>query len=202
MTLETLPPLLPLHFFQMALEAKRGKKFALPKTSDLLGEDHFADVYFTWTEEGIKIEARVKKTFEEAIYPDFSKGDCIEICLDTRDLKTAGFATKFCHHFLFLPKEVQGVQCQEITRFRTEDTHPLCDPKSLSCSAEFSSRAFSMEIFLPKSNLHGYDPASFDRLGFTYRVHRTGGPPQHFSVSSQFYKMEQSPSLWSSIKLS
>jgi hypothetical protein len=58
-----------------------------------------------------------------------------------------------------------------------------------------------MKIFIPSQALYGYDVKQFDRLGFTYRINRTGGKPQHFSVNSQDYQIEQQPSLWSSISL-
>ncbi len=199
--IETFPPLLPLHFFAMTLEAKEGKKLELPSTADFLGEGSFADLAFLWERKGILIEVKVRKPFEEAVYPEFSKGDSVELFLDTRDLKTAGFATKFCHHFLFLPQEVQGIQCQEISRFRTEDSHPLCNPSELSCKTEFSKKGFKMQIFLAATTLFGYDPASFSRLGFTYRINAPGRDPQHFSISSHYYKIEQNPSLWSTITL-
>lgn len=199
--IDTFPALLPLHFFGMTLQAKEGKRLRLPSTAELLGEDSFADVFFTWEKKGVLININVGKPFEEASYPDFAVGDSVELFLDTRDLKTAGFATKFCHRFLFLPKEVQGIQCQELSHFRTEDAHPLCDPSDLSCKTEFSKKAFSMEISLPAAVLHGYDPLSFARLGFTYKINAPGRDPQHFSVSSHFYKIEQNPSLWSTILL-
>lgn len=58
-----------------------------------------------------------------------------------------------------------------------------------------------MKIFIPSQCLYGYDPKQFDRLGFTYRINRAGGQPQHFSVISQEYQIDQQPSLWGSIKL-
>ena len=199
--LADLPSLLPLHFFSMTLQAKEGKSLSLPSTAALLGEESFADVEFTWMRKGIEVSVHYHSPFEEALYPDFSKGNSVELFFDTRDVKSAGFATKFCHHFIFLPEEVHGVKCQEITHFRTDDTHPLCDPSLLSCRSTFSKRSFSMEIFVSKDALHGYDPDSFNRLGLTYRLHAPGRPAQHFSLSSSFYKIEQSPSLWCSIYL-
>lgn len=199
--LEQLPALPPLHFFDLNLSVPRKKEFRLLNTSELLGEEHFADVSISWNEEGVSIEAKVDKPFEESVYPDFREGDSFEIFLDTRDLKSAGFATRFCHHFLILPQETQGIRAQEITRFRTEDTHPLADPEEIFCETKFSSRDFSLRITLPAHILHGYAPSSFDRLGFTYRINRPSGAPQHFSVSSKFYSIEQHPSLWASLKL-
>jgi hypothetical protein len=203
--LEKLPPLPPLQFFAITAEIKKGaeikKTHLLPEFSDLLAEVNFADVFMAWNEEGILLKVEVRKSFEEAHYPDYQKGDALEFFFDTRDLKTAGFPTRFCHHFLVLPKDVQGVQVQELSTFRTEDTHPLCDPDEIEVKTTFAGRGYQMEIFFPAHVLHGYEPTSFDHLGFTYRIHRAKGPSQHFALSSLFYKIEQTPSLWGSLIL-
>jgi hypothetical protein len=203
--LEQLPALPPLQFFSVEAVVKYGKEIKkghlLPEFTDLLGEVHFTDVSLAWNEEAVLLQADIKKPFEEAFYPDYEKGDALEFFFDTRDLKTAGVPTKFCHHFLILPKEVQGIRVQELSKFRAEDSHPLCDGDDIFVQAEFTSRSYRIEAAFPASVLYGYDPLSFDRLGFTYRFHRSEGDPQHFAVSSLFYKIEQQPSLWATLKL-
>ncbi len=175
-------------------------RYLLPNTSEWLAEEHFADVALGWNESGLFVDLFVDKAFEEALYPRFEEGDAVELFFDTRDLKTAGFATRFCHQFLFLPQAVQGIQAQELTHFRTEDMHPLCDPADLQLTAEFGKKNYELQIFIPAHCLHGYDPTSFDRIGFTYRIHRYKGAPQHFSLSSQHFTLEQHPRLWASFK--
>jgi hypothetical protein len=121
--------------------------------------------------------------------------------IDTRDVKTAGFNTRFCHHFFFLSEPVEGLVAGEITRFRTEDTHELCDPQDLKVISSRKKNSYTMNLFIPGSCLYGYDPDQFNRLGFTYRLNRAHGFPQHFSVVSEDYQIEQQPSLWSSLRL-
>jgi hypothetical protein len=198
--LEALPAIPPLHFFAMTVEVPEGKKGRLlPDTTALLGDIlRFAEVVFTWNAKGIHLKIDVRKPFEEVFYPDYKKGDAFEFFFDTRDLKTAGFPTRFCHHFLVLPKDVQGVQCQELTHFRTEDTHPLCNGDEIIVGADFASRSYTLDITFPAHVLHGYDPLNFDRLGFTYRFHRVGGEPQYFSSKGN---VEQNPSSWATLKL-
>jgi hypothetical protein len=202
---ERFPPIAPIHFFRLNVDVKYGKepakKHRLPDTSELLGEDSFADVALAWHEEGIYTRVTVHQKFEESVYPKYDQGDAIELFFDTRDLKEAGFPTRFCHHFLILPQEVQGVQALELTRFRTEDSHPLCDPRAIQVSTENSFREFTVNIHLPAEILHGYDPHAFDRLGFTYCIHRPKRPSQHFAVSSAYVSVAQHPSLWATCKL-
>lgn len=202
---EKFPPIAPLHFFRLNVDVKYGKqlgkKYLLPDMGDLLSEEIFADVFLGWHEEGIFVRMGVNKPFEEAIYPKYEQGDAIELFFDTRDLKEAGFPTRFCHHFLILPQEVQGVRALELTRFRSEDSHPLCAPASLQIHTENTPRSFTVDIHIPAEILQGYDPRSFDRLGFTYCIHRPKKASQHFAVSSHYVSVPQHPSLWATCKL-
>jgi hypothetical protein len=208
---ENAPPLLPLEFFSLSCSIRHGvysltepsmrkmrSNYLLPGTAELLGEEKFAEVALLWNEEGISVEAFIDKSFEEAFFPLYSKGDAIELFFDTRDLKTAGFATRFCHQFVILPQAVQEIQALETTRFRTEDTHTLCDPSDIAVQTDFRDDSYSVRILIPADCLHGYDPKSYDRIGFTYRIHRYGGAPQHFAVSSEHFALEQAPRLWAS----
>lgn len=205
--LEQIHPLSPVDFFSLSCPLHRAKGFPLkrthilPDTSQLLDEESFAEISLAWSPEALLIEASVRKPFESCSYPDYTSGDSLELFIDTRDLKTAGFATKFCHQFLILPQEVESVKSQEITRFRTEDTHPLCDPSDLSVKTEFKRSSYTLQISIPAHCLCGYDPAAFPRLGFTYRLNRPGGAPQHFAPSSRDYPIAQHPALWSSLIL-
>lgn len=206
MAYNDVPELAPLHFFRLFVEIKYGSKvgrkgFSLPLTSDLLAEEAFANVSAAWHESGITLQVEVDKKFEEAIYPKFQEGDAIEIFFDTRDMKEAGFPTKFCHHFLILPQPVQEVQALEITRFRSDDSHELCDPEKIEVRTEILPRRYVTTIFFPAEILHGYDPASFDRLGITYTIHRPKRESQHFAVSSTYVAIGSHPSLWATAKL-
>jgi hypothetical protein len=177
------------------------KKYKLPDTSALCNEEHFAELSLGWNAAGIAAFVTVDNAFHLATYPDVSQGDSIELFIDTRDVKTSGFNTKFCHHFFFLPESVEGHQAGEITRFRTEDLHELCDPHALRVKGQLKSSSYNLQIFIPTECLHGYDPEQFDRLGFSYRINRSGKAPQHFSVTTDEFQIEQQPSLWSSLKL-
>jgi len=207
---EKFPPIAPIHFFRLNVDLKYGKEitrrlfgkgYLLPDTSSFLGEEHFADVAWSWHEGGIEVQVQAHKKFEEAVYPKYEEGDAIELFIDTCDLKDAGFPTRFCHHFLILPQEVQGVRALELTRFRNEDSHPLCDAAEIKVEAEMSAREYTVHIHLPSEILHGYDPNGFDKLGLTYCIHRPKGESQHFAVSSKYVQVAQHPSLWATCKL-
>jgi len=208
----------PAQFFQFDLsilryqpkEIKEGglfipqknlNKYALPSFSALMGEESFADWSVGWSTEGLAFDVLIQKPFEEAVYPEITKGDSVEIFIDTRDVKTSGFNTRFCHYFYFFAEPIEGRQKGELTHFRTEDAHPLCLPEDLVLEAELSSKSYRLKIFIPAECLVGYDPNEFNRMGFSYRVNRTKEPPQHFLTDSKEFTLEQQPSLWTSIKL-
>jgi hypothetical protein len=192
-------PFLDLKGWQKAIESK--KDYTIPDASSFCDEAPFAKVAMGWNPEGLAFMVSSSRPYKQSVYPEVSRGDCAELFIDTRDVKTSGYNTRFCHHFFFLPAAVDGVQAGEMTRFRTEDTHPLCDPKELQLDTLHSSKGYVLKIFIPSQCLTGYDPEQFDRLGFTYRISQAGGQKQHFSVVSDEYGLEQQPSLWSSVRL-
>lgn len=209
---ETLPSLSPAFFFNVRCplarsEDKKGierQKFKLPHYSWLMDEDPFADVYMSWNEQGIGFVFAIHKPFEESRYPQFEEGDSVEVFLDTRDTKEATYANRFCHHFVVLPAEVQGVRALEITRLRADDKRALCDPEDIAVETEFSKKSYTLRIGLPANCLYGFDPAVCPRLGFTYRINRATGPngrSQHFSVSSRSCALAQFPALWATMDL-
>jgi hypothetical protein len=212
---EDFPPLTPVNFFQIAADCKHlpggetfpllnknnYKKYLLPDTSALCGENPFAEVALGWNQEGIEGYVRIDETFTQAFYPAVERGDSVEVFIDTRDVKTATFNTRFCHHFFFFAEGVEGKFGGEITHFRTEDVHPLCDPKDLKVKSHCQAGTYAINFFIPSHCLVGYDPAQFKRMGFSYRINRSQGLPQHFSVVTDDYQIDQQPSLWASIKL-
>lgn len=201
-----LPPLYPETFFSAAIKGYKAeklgttwskRKFLLPDVSLLLSEEKFADLFFFWNEQGIGIVCEVQLSFTDCFYPKYQEGDCLEIFIDTRDLKNANVTHRFCHHFVFLPVEVQGVRAMEVTHFRSEDKHSLADPNFLLVDAEIGKKKYTISTFIMKEALFGYDPTAFSKLGFACRVRRTQAPPQHFPTTF----IEKYPSLWGTITL-
>lgn len=206
---EELPSLCPVQFFGLSADCaflpkgaiRPEKRFLLPSTSEMLDEESFADVFAAWSFEKLLFYIQVNIPFQKINESDLRKGDSVEIFLDTRDLKSKGAISRFCHHFVFFPAQLQGFYGREITRFRNEDTHRLCHPEDLTITPHIQNNSYGLEIEIPAHCLTGFDPMSFPRLGFTYRINRTDAPPQHFAVSSEEYAIEQHPATWGTLKL-
>ncbi len=208
---EHLPSLSPLSFFAVESDLRQGEKkeisglkrrhYHIPETTDYSGQENFASLYMGWSGTGITASIEVSLPLGKSHYPSLPRGDAVELFFDTRDLKSAGFATSFCHHFLFLPAPEGEISAVELTRFRTEDSHPHCSSEDLEIQVARESGSYTANIFIPAHCLHGYDPKEFRRLGFAYRIHRTKGLPQEFAPVSTHYPIEQQPSLWSTLHL-
>jgi hypothetical protein len=200
----------PANFFSLEVDCKKaktptpaslGSTHLLPDFSDLCNQVPFADVFMGWHPDGLVFKIVSQQPIERSTYPEYSLGDGAELYIDTRDVKTGGFNTRFCHHFCFLAEPVEGFQAAEVTRFRTEDSHDLCKSTHLKLSVEKKKNGYTMNIFIPSQCLVGYDPDQFDRLGFSYKINRWGKTPQHFSAVSSEYQIDQYPSLWSSMRM-
>jgi hypothetical protein len=175
--------------------------YLLPDLTDYCGDESFASLAMGWSPEGLEFQVAVQSPIEKVYFPEVEKGDSIELFIDTRDVKTAGTNNRFCHHFFFLPEAIDGRQAGEMTKFRTEDKHDWCDPNELQIKVKKNAKGYIAKIFIPAQCLHGYDPEQCSSIGFTYRINRYGELPQHYSVDSEDYSLEQQPALWSSITL-
>lgn len=206
---EDLPSLCPVQFFGINADClflakgsiKGDEQYLLPSADELLDEESFADVYAAWNFDKMKFLIDVRLPFQQVGDGDIRKGDSVELFIDTRDLKSKGSISRFCHHFVFYAGEVQGFYGREATRFRNEDVHRLCHPEDLIVTPKIKNSGYTLDIEIPSDCLTGYDPKSFPRIGFTYRINRTDGPPQHFAVSSEEYVIEQHPATWGTLKL-
>jgi hypothetical protein len=211
MILDEIPAVLPLNFFDLSFELNylkithrkelKKKQFILPSTSDYLDENSSSTFSMAWNEEGILFQGEIFSDILEASSPEFRRGDCLELFFDTRNIKSQGYITKFCHQFVIFPEEVDGFFIREVTRFRNEDMHHLADPSSFDIKVEIKKRGYLIDLFIPSTCLYGFDPTRLDKLGFTYRVNKKGLPPNHFSLSSTEVPIERNPFFWATALL-
>jgi hypothetical protein len=201
MDLREFPPILPLHFFQVELAfSKGGKPKLIEDLSTFLAEDAFSEVSISFLEGGIELYLKVYKPFEKACFPDVAKGDGFELFIDTRGILDAQILHKYCHHFVFLPKEVDGILGAEVTHFKTNDKRELSSKELLKVSTSFSKNGYCLEIFIPDNALYGYDLSESTRFKLAYMVHLgSKSHPNHFPKSSIDYQLKEHPSLWADV---
>ncbi len=198
--IEEMDPLFPADFF--TCQVKIGKTLTvLPDVSDLLAEESFGSLALSWSPEGITGLLSVKRPLEASFFPEYTKGDAFELFIDTRNNKKAGFVNRFCHKFVFLGQEANEVRALEMTKFRSEDAHPLCDSEDIIQQVKKKKDGYEIAFTLPGGILHGYDPTQFSELGLAYRIHGFKGKPQNFPFSGRYTDPLQHPSLWASLLL-
>lgn len=207
--LEELIPTPPLHFFEVSSPCHRfedswRKKHLLPSGAPLEGERSFASVYAAWEPEAVHFLVKCQTPLTEVHFPNIQAGDSFELWIDTRNDKSRTYPTLFCHHVYFLPLDIEeGIpQAGELTRFRGDEKRELADPSHLHLNViKGRKEGYQMEIKIEKEALYGYEPEIFSSLGFTYRLNRFHGKPEHFSCSSSTLNIEQHPQFWGTLNL-
>jgi hypothetical protein len=190
---------IPCHYVSSDKEKewRDNNKYDLPSFAEYNDEKKIVDVRMGWNNNNLLFSFTVKKDSKISPLEDVNNGDSIEIFIDTRNRKNNRFITSFCHHFIFSPKDMAG---KEITRFRGDDMHSICDPKYLRYHVDTNYKlAFIHNISIPRECLYGYDPLQYNHFGFTYRVTSSEGKVQHFNVVEKEFSVEQNPSLWCSM---
>ena len=169
------------------------KEFLLPSLEKYSNEENFTKIYLAYSEEGL--------FFNVILTPPtkvLKKEDFIEFFIDTRDLKTKGYITKFCHHFIIYP-EIEDFK--EITKFRVDDMHILCDPRDVFVKTEkVKEGEFLVSINISKNALYGFDINEMEKLGFTTRV-RCSYYYEHYNTFSEEFSVHKNPYLWASLIL-
>ncbi|MFY7843336.1 MAG: hypothetical protein ACOVOR_04900 [Rhabdochlamydiaceae bacterium] len=187
--------------YSHSFEDKRMKKSSFKSLQPYMKRESSFDLSIGWNEEGLFIVLEDQEDHIRASWPDYRTADAFELFIDTRNLKSAGFIHRFCHHFVCLPVPVEGIQFCEVTQFRSEDSHELSDLVEAELKVLKQKKGYKMLIHLPRTCLHGYDPSSMHQLGFAYRLNKTGKDSESFPLCSENYAIEKHPSLWATLDL-
>ena len=209
--LEALPAISPISCFSLHFSIPLAtdnffnkKKYReidfLPNTHIASNQEIFGEIMMGWNRQGIYIIVEVHQPFEHSSATEVSRGDGIEIFIDTRDQKSYNI-TSFCHHFIFLPVAVDNVLSKEVTEFSVENKRKLADSIDLINNVTFSKKGYRMDICILEKALYKFNPIDIPTIGFTYLLHRRLGSPQYFSASPKEFKIEKVPRLWASGKL-
>ncbi len=216
---DSSPIIPPVFFFRPLLACPnvplmpaggKGSLLKLPETALLPNfssaeeaEQDWAQIRVAWNARGLGIAVDVKRP---KTAPELSEeSDGPELVIDTRDIRDNHRASKFCH--LFKIGVGSAGDASLLTTIRQQKikratSHPPAT--KLDQLAELSARrtgsGYSLEVFLPAETLHGYDPETHRRLGFSIWVHDSSQRSQFLTVGNRF-PIAEDPSLWTSLEL-
>jgi len=181
--------------------------FRVPDLMEMEGGRPFAGVFMAWNREGIFFAVRVEGKGRFHADPGRpSAGDCLEVWIDTRDVRDARRASRYCHHFCFLPagggpKGTRPVVTQERISLAREHA-AVADLKRIEVASrvERGRRRYALEVGLPAAVLTGYDPGACSRIGFTYLLHDAALGTQSWSAGPDL-PVAYDPSLWGTAEL-
>lgn len=179
--------------------------FALPDLAGIDGAPGFATVYTAWDRRGLYFALDVgdkEKVSCDRRRPH--KGDAFFVWIDTRDVRDALRAGRFCHHFIATPRGTGpgGSQAKawQSPIHRAREQAPICQPSELHVASAVRTGGYSLELALPAAVLNGYDPDECARLGLTYMITDVDHGQQLWNVPPHL-PFGHDPSTWAAIEL-
>lgn len=178
----------------------------IPSLDEFDGGKSFARLFTAWNEQGfaVMIDVTGKKMPVTCDPNNPARGDVILLWIDTRCTQNVHRATRFCHLFTVLPtglgrkKLDPSIQLQPIGQAR-EATGKRGDA-AIQLSSTVRADGYRIDIWFPAESLHGFDPASHPRLGFSAMVHDTELGDQPLTVGPEF-PIDFDPSMWQTLEL-
>lgn len=186
--------------------AKLSKKFQLPCFAELEETPLFGDLRIAWNDDGIGFMLNVKGKKQNLWCRDSQAiaSDGIQFWLDTRDTHNVHRASKFCHHFIFLPagggKDHASPLAALYAIHRAREHPDPADRHDLRVSASVRKDGYSLFGRIGRKALNGYDPQEHKQIGFSYLIIDRELGEQAFSVGSE-YPISEDPSLWGTLDL-
>lgn len=209
----------PAFFFRYAIPVlysaemprEQGELLALPEDCRLpqfnLEENSpkFGDLRLAWNEHGLGVSVEVRgKTMPVSPRADRpAKSDGLQIWVDTRNTQSIHRASRFCHHFCFLPRESEKNESPlavELPINRARELRQLATRDDLTVQSEILSDGYRLEAWLPAEVLVGYDPDANPQLGFYSLIHDAELGRQFLTVGDAF-PFAEDPSVWSTLEL-
>jgi hypothetical protein len=177
----------------------------LPDLAAIDGSPGYATVYMAWDRRGLYLAVEV--TGKERVSCDRRrphKGDALFLWVDTRDVRDALRAGRFCHHFIAMPRGGASggsrATAWQAPIQRAREQAPICDPAQLAVASRVGKDGYTLELALPAAALNGYDPDECARLGMTYMITDVDHGQQLWNVPPHL-PFGHDPSTWAAIEL-
>jgi hypothetical protein len=177
----------------------------LPDLAAIGGVPGGASVLMAWDERGLYFAVEVRDQRRVQVDPKRPhRGDALFLWIDTRDVRDAQRAGRFCHHFVALPLGGQRSRKPEAAWQapipRAREQAPMCRPSELQTACDVRAYGYSLELAIAASALNGFDPSEFPRLGLAYMVSHCARSPDLWPVPPHL-PFGHDPSTWATIDL-
>lgn len=186
------------------LDLPESAKLTLPSTLDVPQTPW--ELRAAWNPDGIGFQVVVSgRTMRPLSNPDApAEPDSLELWIDTRDTQSVHRATRYCHHFAVLPtgggKSGDEAIAVQLPVARAKEDAPIVEEDVCLTRSRISKSEYQLEVWIPSHALHGFDPASQPRLGFTACLNDSEHGRLSFGVD-QTFPYPADPSLWHSLEL-
>jgi hypothetical protein len=177
-----------------------------PEFGALEGFAPFAKIRAGWNEHGIGFRVVVagKKMPVAEVADEPRESDGFQLWLDTRNTQTIHRASRFCHHFAFLPngegRKGGTAAAHQLSIALAKEDAPLNRAGLLRAASQTTPDGYVLEAWIPAEGLVGYDPDANPLLGFYYVVRDAELGEQFLAVGRDF-PFDHDPSLWSTLEL-
>ncbi len=181
-------------------------EYLAPPLIEVEDEDPIADVYWGWNDDGFYAAFDVpdRRTLPHCDPKHWWKRDGLRLCVDTRDGRDNKRATRFCHFFYLLPTgggtrgKAPLVGMHRMSRAKEPPAEQ--NLSLIKVAAHVERTGYSVEVAIPGSCLHGWNPAEHPRIGIFYKVKDTQLGSQHLSLDDEL-GWNVDPSTWATAVL-
>jgi hypothetical protein len=175
----------------------------LPDLMAVDGKEAYAQAYLGWRADGIYLGFDVMGAPGLEVQPSRPlKGDGIQVWLDTRDVRNAHRASRFCHHFYFLPTGGTSDRplAGQVRIRRARAQGKPCEPQNITVAARVTKKGYRLSAHLPADILTGFEPEDNSRFGFTYIIRDRKLGRQYWTADEPL-PVAYDPSLWGTVVL-
>ena len=142
----------------------------LPDLFDLQDRARPAEVRIAWSPEGLWFALRVEDRKSRPKSSD-TKGDQIELYIDTRDVRTVHRPGRHCHRFRIMPRGPRRpAKIAQYAIPRPTASPPDADLGVVTLASVAEKSFYTVEGHLPASVLNGYDTEVTRRMGIAYHL--------------------------------
>lgn len=183
----------------------------LPELGGLDQAAVFAKIQTGWNESGIGFRLTVtgKKMPVVEVPDEPRESDGLQLWLDTRNTQSIHRASRFCHHFAFLPgsasspgagRRNETASAYQFAIAMAKEDAPSNRAGLLRVASRPARGGYLLDAWIPSECLAGYDPDANPLLGFYYVIRDAELGEQFLAVGRDF-PFDHDPSLWSTLEL-